>query len=169
MQTWVADPKAWPKSMPIMPPVSVLIMKLDRWRSPIPSSQWLMQSSAWELAKWERSERKASGVILIFTKARLNGTEKHMNQIETKRNVSACHSHLRGLYKKSSISFQKVNQFTELQFLCSAHVIVISVDLPSYPSSPYQDSFVLRSSSALFQSELRFIIIFPHNVNYIVI
>lgn len=62
----MAEPKAWPKSMPIMPPVSVSIMKLERWRSPIPRIQWLTQSRAWELMKWERRERKASGLLHIF-------------------------------------------------------------------------------------------------------
>lgn len=69
--TCVAEPNAWPKSIPIMPPVSMLIMKLDRWRSPMPRIQWLTHSRAWELTKWERKERKASGLLHIFRKALL--------------------------------------------------------------------------------------------------
>ncbi len=80
----MADPKAWPKSMPIIPPVSELIMKLERCRSPMPRIQWLMQSTAWELLKWDLSERKASGVVLILTKARLK-TSIHaiINSLQT--------------------------------------------------------------------------------------
>lgn len=69
--TWVADPNACPKSIPIIPPVSMLTMKLFRCLSPMPRIQWLMHIRAWELAKWERSARKASGPVLIFRKARL--------------------------------------------------------------------------------------------------
>lgn len=69
--TCVADPKAWPKSMPIMPPVSILIMKLERCRSPMPRTQWLTHRRAWEVEKWERRDRKASGVRLIFRNALL--------------------------------------------------------------------------------------------------
>lgn len=77
--TCVAEPNAWPKSIPIMPPVSMLIMKLERWRSPIPRTQWLTHSKAWELMKWERKERKASGLLHIFKKALL--------QIEKRRKL----------------------------------------------------------------------------------
>ena len=58
--------------MPIMPPVSILIMKLERWRSPIPRIQWLTHSKAWELTKWDRRDRKASGLLHIFRKALLD-------------------------------------------------------------------------------------------------
>lgn len=70
--TCVAEPNAWPKSMPIMPPVSMLIMKFKRCLSPIPRIQWLTQSNAWELMKWERRDRKASGLLHIFRKALLH-------------------------------------------------------------------------------------------------
>lgn len=58
-----------------MPPVSLLIMKLDRCLSPIPRIQWLTHISAWELTKCDRRARKASGDVLIFTKALLGRTE----------------------------------------------------------------------------------------------
>lgn len=74
-RTCVADPNACPKSIPIMPPVSMATIKLFRCLSPIPRIQWLMHIRAWELAKWERSARKASGLVLILTKARLQ--ERH--------------------------------------------------------------------------------------------
>lgn len=60
-----------------MPPVSVLIIKLDRCLSPMPRIQWLMQISAWELVKWERRDRKASGAVLILTKALLKEKKSH--------------------------------------------------------------------------------------------
>lgn len=80
--TCVAEPNAWPKSMPIMPPVSIFIMKLERWRSPIPRIQWLTHSKAWELMKWDRRDRKASGLLHIFRKALLEfKTEKNKKVI----------------------------------------------------------------------------------------
>lgn len=77
--TWVAEPNAWPKSIPIMPPVSMLSMKLERWRSPIPRTQWLTHSNAWELMKWERRDRKASGLLHIFRKALLQQENRKWN------------------------------------------------------------------------------------------
>ena len=53
-RTWVADPKACPKSMPTIPPVCMSTMKFDRWRSPIPRTYWQMDRHACVLMKWER-------------------------------------------------------------------------------------------------------------------
>lgn len=47
-------------------------MKFKRCLSPIPRIQWLTQSNAWELMKWERRDRKASGLLHIFRKALLH-------------------------------------------------------------------------------------------------
>ena len=44
--TCVAVPKLCPKSMPTIPPFSRSTMKLDRWRSPMPSTYWQLETEA---------------------------------------------------------------------------------------------------------------------------
>lgn len=69
--TCVAVPKLCPKSMPTIPPFSRSTMKLDRWRSPMPSTYWQLETEAIVRMKWERRVRKASGEAASCMNARL--------------------------------------------------------------------------------------------------
>lgn len=74
MLTCVADPKAWPKSMPTISPFLRFIMKLDKCRSPMPSTYWHMEIRACVEAHLQRRTWNASGEVLILWKARLENT-----------------------------------------------------------------------------------------------
>ena len=60
---YVAWPKAMPKSMAMARPVAGSIMKLSRWRSPMPRRYCAMVSAARLEAKAERIERKPSAPV----------------------------------------------------------------------------------------------------------
>lgn len=59
--TWVADPNACPKSIPISQPEDLSIRKFPKCRSPIPNIQLDMHTTAWEVANLVLRATKASG------------------------------------------------------------------------------------------------------------
>ena len=74
IHTCVAEPKAWPKSIPIIFPSQRSIMKFDKCRSPIPSRYWQMLTRACDTAKFCLSVKKASGEQLMALYDRLQQT-----------------------------------------------------------------------------------------------
>mmetsp|Transcript_21624 Transcript_21624/g.71540 ORF Transcript_21624/g.71540 Transcript_21624/m.71540 type:complete len:323 (+) Transcript_21624:92-1060(+) len=57
---WVAEPNAWPKSMPTTRPLASSTMKFSRWRSPMPRRCPTTVTTARERAKQERVARNDS-------------------------------------------------------------------------------------------------------------
>ena len=74
--TWVAEPKACPKSMPTISPDFKFTMKFDKCLSPIPSKYWHTLSMAWLRIQWQRRVWNASGLVLIFWNERLRKINK---------------------------------------------------------------------------------------------
>lgn len=86
--TCVAEPNAWPKSIPIIPPVSISTIKFDKWRSPIPKMYWQMDKHACVRAKCDLKVRKASGEAESCIKARLWNKRKIESETHCTNNES---------------------------------------------------------------------------------
>ena len=76
LATWVANWKTCPKSIPVTPPVSKLIIKLQRCQSAILKIYWDILTVANVLIKWKWSITNASGLAVKWMKVHLT---KHNN------------------------------------------------------------------------------------------